>query len=421
MAYSPVMNRFLHLITVDTHAVDPEGVDNPTTPSNPAQSELIDTLVAELVEAGLDKSLVSRTKDTSAVIVMPATEGMGDMPHVAFSVHVDTYPGQPGVATPTFHTYQGGDIELLMDGLVITADELKDVSGQSVITSTGDSLLGGDDKAGIAIQMEVILKILRGEIAVHGPLTFIFSVDEEIGKNCLGELDKSLVESWDVFYTLDGLQAGSIDIGCFYGAKIVVDFKGHDGHPGIAGHKLHSAMYAACGLVADIGHCYDQPWNTEGEDGFVYVAAVPVCTPNDAKIVIIPRYFDREELDGLEDEIREMAEETASSFGCTVVVSEMEIDYVSTEEAVDANPEHVLLVNGALEAFGLNVLKRRVRGGTVGAMLNMTHPDIPAINLGVGYGNCHERTEFLDADGFETMERVVVDMIRAYTEWEMDE
>ncbi|MDD5251711.1 MAG: M20/M25/M40 family metallo-hydrolase [Patescibacteria group bacterium] len=408
---------FLQFVRIDTRAVEPAPDADPVSmkhPSSPGQTVLVDLLRSELEDTLGDTARLTTLGNGSLMVELAATNGCVGAPHVVFAVHVDTSPDQPGLAEPLIHQYVGGNIVLPKGGTIIPAEELKGLEGKTIITSSGDTLLGVDDKAGIAVLMSAIEWVVRGRVP-HGPITLILCTDEEIGELGLDHLPPEKVATWDVFWTLDGGPAGEIDIGCFYGVKCSVTFTGNDAHPGECGTKIKSALYAACGFVDSLSRSVLQPWDSSGNDSFVYAARIRDGSASRCVVELLPRSFDRDELMGLlYQTITELAAEQATRLGVKAEVSEMDIRYVSTEEAIARHPEHVALAEAALQQHGLTVKKQRCRGGTDGAMMNVRYPDLSAPNLGIGERNCHQLTEFVVADEITAMVPVVVEMISAY-------
>jgi len=416
---SPVLTSFLRYVVIDTRCIETKPGETPQLPSSPGQTILINLLHEQLEELGIAKDRMIFLGDGSLMVELPADNGCENAPHVVLGAHVDTYPKQSGDVVPIVYApYQGGNIVLPNEGTIIPAEDLVGLEDKTIVVPSGDSLLGGDDKAGVA---EIMVALKRIVNMPHGPLTIIFFTDEEGGDSSFVKfLDPAKVAAWDIFYTLDGLEAGTIDIGCFNGAEVIVTFKGNDAHPGVGGKKIKSALAAAvCFCQSLITFC-PRPWDFESNDpdgAFVHVTEI-TGTVGEATVTLIPRSFNLDELTGvLYRTISKLAEEAATGFDLPgFEVSPMVVGYQSTEEAVRRHPKHIDVVAGALYNSGLKIIKRRVRGGTDGAMLNLKFPQVPCINLGTGDRNCHEKSEFVVVEEMEAMVDALVLLVALYAD-----
>lgn len=381
-------------------------------PSNPSQRVFTSMLLDELAEIGAPKDQITQLNDSSLLIHFPAIKGCEEAPHIAFAAHVDTYFGCLGNANPVIHEYNGGDIELPEDGTIIPASDLKGLEGGRIISSSGSTLLGADNKAGVAALMSLIENIVHG--LKHGPLTIWMCTDEEIGQIGVKFLPKGTAEGWDFFWTVDGEHLNIVDVGCFYGARFKVEFRGNDAHPGVLGHSIKPAHYATARFIDRLGDG-PSPWTTKDEESFIYVPVMPECTAGKSTLCVYPRTFRQEEFNDIGTTIGRVAKEAAERYGVTATVGKAEMLYVSIEAAINAN-KHLLQPGiDALREFGIEPELRRIRAGTDGAMLNMTYPHIPAPNLGTGARNLHGVREFLVVEEFELVPNVLRDMVERYS------
>lgn len=407
-----VLERFLEYAEIDTQSIEQEK-GKETHPSSPNQLVLMDLLKAELREMGLPNECVTSLGDGSTLVFLPPTKGREHAPHIVFAAHVDTYFGCPGGAKPIIHEYNGGDIVLLNDGIIIPAKDLDGLEGKRIVTADGTTLLGADDKAGVAALMCLIEEILRCEVA-HGPLTIWFCTDEEIGKVGVSFLPGDTAKHWDFFWTVDGKELNTVDVGCFYGAKIRVEFRGNDTHPGVSGQNLRPAHYAAARFIDKLGDVA-VPWKTDGDESFIYVPALPAGSAGKTDVTVFPRTFRQEEFPTMRATIVTLANEAAERYGVTVNISETEVMYVTTEVAINNNPQLLQAGLNAFRKFGIEPKLHRVRAGTDGAMLNMTYPNVPAPNMGTGAHNLHGVREFLVADELEYYPELLVEMVLNYS------
>lgn len=409
-AVRSVIERFLEYVRSDTHSAQPAPGEEQLHPSTPAQVAFAGRLQQELLRMGSHQ--IIHLDDGSFLVCFSPTEGHENAPHVVFASHVDTYFGCPGGANPITHAYKGGDIALPKDGVVIPAADLKGLEGKRIITADGTTLLGGDDKAGVAALMTLIENIMESDIP-HGPLTVWFCTDEEIGEVGVKFLPKGVAKTWDIFWTVDGERLNVVDVGCFFGAKVNVEFVGNDTHPGVSGRNLKPAHYAA-GRFLDKLADGPSPWTTGGDESFIYVPSLPAGSASKVSLTVYPRTFHKDEFPAMEEIIRCAAEEAADRFGVKATVSETEIMYVSTEVAIDSNRRLLQSGLAALRGFGVELELHRVRAGTDGAMLNMTYPSIPAPNLGTGARNLHGLREFVVADELELVPGILRSMLGRY-------
>src|SRR3989344_2975579 len=259
----PVTDRLLKYARIDTCSVQAVPGVEQIHPSSPGQKVLIDMLLAELSNLKVPRDWIKQLGDASFLIESPATEGHENAPHVVLAAHVDTYFGCPGGANPIIHEYQGGDLALPNDGVFIPAEDLKGLKGKQIITADGTTLLGGDDKCGVASIMTFIEDMMSRSLP-HGPLTVWICTDEEIGEVGVPFLPAGTAERGDFFWTVDGEQVAVVDIGCFYGAGVDVEFIGNDTHPGVSGRSLKPAHYAACRFVDQLANV-PTPWQPSGE------------------------------------------------------------------------------------------------------------------------------------------------------------
>lgn len=279
----PVINRLLRYVRIDTRSIQPTPGVEQAHPSCPNQRLLADLLKEELVGLEVSPEQITNLGDGSFLVHFPATEGCENAPHVVFASHLDTYFGCPGGANPIYpeKVYQGGDITLPNNGVVIPASDLVGLEGKRIITADGTTLLGADDKAGVAAIMTLIELIPQ---YAHGPFTVWFCTDEEIGEVGVKFLPPGVADTWDIFWTVDGKELNTLDVGCFYGAKVDVKFVGNDTHPGVSGQNLKPAHYAACRFVDKLAE-WPSPWTTKDAESFIYVPSMPtaICSNRESK------------------------------------------------------------------------------------------------------------------------------------------
>jgi tripeptide aminopeptidase len=405
-----VIDRFLKYVSVNSRSV--EGSEE--SPTSPGQLELAKMVAAELMQ------IVPRAKITIAnngvlVCQIPAAPGFKKAPHVCLSAHFDTYYEQSGDVFPIIHNYRGGDIALPKNNVVISVSENPDLASftnSQIITADGTSILGADNKAGLA-GIVTAVELLFQQKQPHGRITLLFFPDEEIGKFDGNILPANLVKDWAVFWTIDGLEVGTIDQECFIGIETTITFTGVNVHPGIAGQKLVPAHYAACALV----HLLAQkptPWQTSGREPFHYAVNI-TGNASEAKVVCIPRAFEPEVSKKFQREVKRMAAKAAEFYpGVSFKVNTKELSG-STLPAIQKHSWVIEPAKKALEAYGFKPVLRAIRGGTDGAMVNLVYPDLPAPNMGCGARNVHELREWIPVKELEVLPLILVDMLINYT------
>ena len=428
MSLSPVVERFLKYVKINTRSV-PAKTDKEREergkPSCEGQKELKQEILTEIGTPSGDKFLVlghetpegatlTSFADGSFLVFLPATEGCEDIPHVVYAAHMDTYYDFSGDVTPHIHTHTGGDLVVNEElGVVIPASDLEGVKeGDLVITSDGTSVLGSDDKAGVAAMVEVILDLVKAKHA-HGPLSFWFCTDEEIGELDINVLPEEMVKSWDILWTIDSERLDSVDIGCFFVRWIRMTFKGTDAHPGVAGHKLKPAHLAASVFTANMTELMPTPMETSGMEGTVYISEIN-GGPSEASLMCKVLSFEQGESDYMAKYAIQAANLAAGKFGTTVEVD----DQMLCKNPRVAIAERMDLVKIGIDALtcvlGHEPEQVEVRGGTDGAMVNMVYPNLPTPNFPTGGKNLHGPQEFLVVEELEMLVITLTAMIIAY-------
>ena len=261
------LGRFLQYVTIDTTAVD--GADE--YPSSPGQLELGRLLVEQLGAMGMDDA----RQDEHGIILatVPATAA-GPRPTIALCAHLDTSPetsGQ-GVKPQVIENYPGGDLTLSghPDRIILMAEnpELQTLVGQTLITSDGTTLLGADDKAGVAVIMEAAARLMENRRIEHGPVRLCFTCDEEIGRG-VDKLDLAEIGAV-ACYTLDGQGADTIDVETFSADMALVTIRGKNIHPSIAKDRMTNAVRAAADFIARLPRDRLSPETTEDREGFLH-------------------------------------------------------------------------------------------------------------------------------------------------------
>lgn len=387
-----LLQRFLSYVRVETTA-------DPTTdnyPSSPGQLTLGTQLLSELKALGI----ADAEQDEHGLVwgTVPATVP-GDLPTVLLNSHLDTSPESPGKdVQPQVVEYTGGDIPL-PKGDAITVDstpELARLIGKTLITSDGTTLLGGDDKAGVAIIMELAATLIENPHLPHGPVRILFTCDEEIGRGAT-HFDRSKADAL-VGYTLDGGASGTIDNECFSADAAVVTFTGSNIHPSIAKGRMINASRAASLFVSLLPRDRLSPESTDGRDGFIHPHSIRGGV-DEATVHLILRDFVTDQLDRHADVLRQACAEVERQIPGIESQVETTPQYRNMADGLRKLPMAVELALQAFQQLGVEAATDIIRGGTDGAQ--MTGLGLPTPNLSSGQYNIHSRQEFACLDEME--------------------
>jgi tripeptide aminopeptidase len=378
-----LLDRFLRYVRIDTTAQpDAEGY-----PSSPGQLELGRLLVDELQSIGLTD--VRQNEHGIVMATVPASGKVGDTtagsPTIALCSHLDTSAETSGanVKPQIIKSYPGGDIALPGDsGRVIRTAEnpdLESLCGRTIITSDGTTLLGADDKAGVAIIVETAAWLVEHPEIVHAPVRICFTCDEEIGHG-VDKLDLREIGA-AVCYTLDGHGSGEIDVETFSADQAVVTVRGVNIHPSIAKGRMTNAVRAVADFVSRLPRDVLSPETTDGREGFLHPFELAGGVA-EAKLKILLRDFDAARLSDLADRLRAAAAATMQDFPAARIDVAIERQYRNMAEGLTAEPRAVAYAEEALRRLGRTGKQTIVRGGTDGSRL--TELGLPTPNLSCG-------------------------------------
>jgi tripeptide aminopeptidase len=400
-----VLDRFMRYVRVDSASV----VDGPGRPSSTGQLRFAELLEAELDGLGGPWTKV-RLADGSLLVRVEASPGSEGSIRSAFLAHLDTYYGLPGAANPRLVDCDGRRIELA-PGASIPAELLASLAGKRLVVSDGASLLGADDKAGVAALMAVLSRIAK-ESRQHGPVDFWFTTDEEIGRVGVDTLPPGVGESWDILWTVDGESLAELSIGDLAIRRARVVFSGIDAHPCLHGKELVPAHYAAARFsdrLADLPN----PMTTEGRAPFYQIASIEGRAER-AEVFCRFASFDGADLDPMEMTLRALAESAATAYGAHAAV-EVTAGSANFRDAVDARPDLIDPARKALAMAGYEPKEIEIRGGTDGGLIALSFPGLAAPDLGTGGRNPHSRGEFLVVDELEALPGIILDIIASYS------
>lgn len=404
---SKVVERFLSYVAYDTKSDGNTGV----TPSTPGQMVLAKKLVEELKEIGMSDVTVDEKGYVMATL--PANTDK-KVPTIGFIAHMDTAPDYSGAnVNPQFvENYDGGDIKLNPTTILSPKDfpELNDYIGKTLITTDGNSLLGADDKAGIAEIITAMEYLINNPEVKHGTIKVGFTPDEEIGAGA----DHFDVEKFnaDFAYTLDGGGIGEIEYENFNaaGAKIIIN--GRNVHPGSAKNKMINSQFIGMELNSMLP-ANERPEHTEGYEGFYMLNGFSGSVEKTEMSYIIRDFF-KDSFEAKKVNIVKIAEELNKKYGEGTVDITVKDSYYNMKEKVEP-VMHV--VDTAVEAMkALNIVPKVVpiRGGTDGARLS--YMGLPTPNLFAGGHNFHGKFEFVPTESIEKAVELIVKIIELYTE-----
>lgn len=400
-----LLNLFLDLVSYDTRSDDGFSC----SPSTPGQTVLLKEIIKMIGSFPGGGNILYRViGDGSMIVAMPPSAGKENIPPLAFAAHVDTYYGCPGRATPVFHEYESGNLRQ-QNGNIIKAELLAGLEGKTIITSTGDSLLGGDDKAGVAMLIELIRHFLR---VPHPKMYFWFCVDEELARLGVEHIPEEISREWSMLITPDGTDASSVSTECFSCEKIVIKFTGQDSHAGLSGHNIKPAHYAAARVLNLLAYAVSDycPWNTSGKVGFLYTPEIK-GNASEATLTFFNRTFDSSELEEMKAQLLGLAETASEDFGVQFDITHSEVMYNNIADVIStAPPQQLEALKNAFNKVGVELQEIAERCGTDGAMLN-NKIKVPAYNVGTGGRNLHSTGEFLVVEEFFQVYSALVEFI----------
>lgn len=410
-----LLERFLRYVRIETTSDE----DSETTPSTACQWDLARLLESELRELGLTGVHLDPFGYVYGHVPERLTEGSpgsGQVPTIGLLAHMDVSSQVPGRnVRPVVHArYAGGPIRLPgAEDLTLTPEDdppLGECVGLDIVTSDGTTLLGADDKAGIAVIMTALEVLQRHPDLEHGPVAVAFTVDEEIGRG----VDKFDLERFgaEVAYTIDGSGLGEIEDETFCADTMTVTVRGHNVHPGYAKGKLVNSMKIAAELLARLPKDRLSPETTDGREGYIHPHALE---GNEERTVIklLIRDFTVEGLEALEDFVRAEAGAVASDHPRSTIGIEVQPSYRNMKAALDQRPEATAFAEEAIRAAGLPVVRKPVRGGTDGARL--TAMGLPTPNLFAGGHNFHSQREWVAVQHMEQSVQVVLHLLGIWT------
>ena len=404
-----VAERFLRYVVIDT-----QSAHNPTTfPSTEKQKDLGRLLVKELRAVGVDDAHLDPFGYVYATV--PANTDK-QVPVICFCAHMDTSPdcSGKGVKPQIVRNYQGGDIVLPGDpGQVIrVADNpaLQDQIGNDIVTSDGTTLLGADNKAGIAEIMDAVTILNRDRSIRHGTLKILFTPDEEIGHG-VDHVDLHKLGA-DVAYTIDGETAGNLEDETFSADGAVLTVRGVSAHPGFAKGRMESALKIASRIVDRLPPGAGSPETTDGRDGFLHPTEMQ-ATIEGARIGFIVRDFDERGLAAKEAALEAAVKDVMRAFPAASYDLKITPQYRNMKVILDQHPQVTANAIEAIQRAGLQPKQTSIRGGTDGSRLSFM--GLPCPNIFAGEHAFHSKTEWVSV---QDMEKAVDTIVHLAAIWE---
>lgn len=404
-----VTERFLKYVTIDTQS-DPQSSKHPSTEK---QKDLSKLLVTELLEIGLIDAYSDEFGYVYATIPSNTNK---QVPTICFCSHIDTAPDCSGTnVKPILHKhYNGEDIVLPDDHLQIISTKkypyLKTHIGKDIITASGTTLLGADDKSGVAIIMDIANYLVANPKIKHGTIKILFTPDEEIGMGT-AKLDLKKLGA-DFGYTLDGGEIATFEDETFSADAVKITVNGVISHPGYAKDVMVSAIKIVSEIVAALPKNEWSPETTTGRQGFVHPVRIEGLAEK-ASIEFIIRDFETSKLHEYENRLKSIAEDILASYPKATMEFVVKEQYRNMKEILDQHPQVAGNAIDAYERVGLTIVKEPIRGGTDGSKLSFM--GLPCPNIFTGMQAIHSKHEWI---GISDMEKAVEVLVTLTQVWE---
>lgn len=396
-----VIERFLKYVSFDTQSDETTG----TTPSTPKQMVFARYLQSELEELGLED--ISLDENGYLFATLPSNVGR-EIPTIGFIAHMDTSPDMSGkdVKPRIVADYQGQDIVLCEEeGIVLSPKqfpELSDHIGEDLIVTDGHTLLGADDKAGIAEIVGAVAYLIAHPEIKHGDIRIGFNPDEEIGLGAHKFDVKEFGAKWA--YTMDGGEVGELEFENFNAAAAKIRVKGRNVHPGYAKNKMINSLLVA-NEYASLLPANETPGTTEGYEGFYHLIGMEGEVENTVLSYIV-RDHDREKFEARKQALLNYAAQLNEKYGEGTVTVELKDQYYNMRQQVEPLMHIIDIAFAAMQEAGVTPKVKAIRGGTDGAQLSFK--GLPCPNIFAGGLNFHGRYEFVPVQSIEKAMNVVV-------------
>lgn len=405
-----VLDRFLKYVKVDTQS-DPTST---TFPSTEKQKNLSKILVEDLKAIGIEDAHMDEWGYVYGTV--PATTKK-KVPVICFCSHVDTAPDASGtgVAPIVHRNYDGSDIVLPKDETMVLSPSkmsyLKEKIGDDIITSSGDTLLGSDDKSGVAIIVSLAEFLMKNPQIPHGKVRILFTPDEEVGRG-VEHVDMKKLGA-DFGYTLDGGEAGTMEDETFSADAVKVTFNGVIIHPGYAKGKLENALKMVGDLLSMLPKYRLSPETTTGREGFVHPTAIRGISEK-AEVEFIVRDFTTAKLEAHENELKSMCEIVLRNYPNSSFDFEVKEQYRNMHEILKNHPQVAAFAEKAIERAGYKVVKEPIRGGTDGSRLSFM--GLPCPNIFTGMQQIHSKREWVSLQDMQKAVGTLVELVKIWEE-----
>lgn len=401
-----LLDRFLRYVRIDTKADE----KSTTYPSSPGQLVLGAMLRDELLALGVKDAI----QNEHGLVFGTIPGNAPGAPVIAFNAHIDTNPENSGkdVQPQVIRNYPGGDIPLPKNDKVIrVADnpELESLRGKTIITTDGTTLLGADDKAGLAVIMEATRILMENPSIPHGPVRVVFTCDEEIGFG-VKHLEPSQIGAV-VAYTLDGAGSGEIEDETFSADAATVTVTGVNIHPSIGKGRMVNALRLAALFIDRLPKRRMSPETTADRDGFIHPLTIEGGV-GEVKINLLLRSFDTPELAVQAELLREVARQVERDYPEAKVKVETRKQYRNMKDGIAKLPQAITHAAEAVRRAGMEPKHKIIRGGTDGSQL--TEKGLPTPNLSTGEHNPHSPLEWTCLEEMESAVRVVVELCQVW-------
>jgi tripeptide aminopeptidase len=405
------LSRFLEYVTFDTQSDE----NSTTYPSTPKQLELLKHLLKELKAIGLADAAMDQHGYVFATI--PATTKKALVPVVGFIAHVDTSPEMPGAnVKPIVHeNYQGQDLVLPDAPTAVLRFKdnpaLAEQIGCTIVTASGTTLLGADNKAGVAEIVSAADYLMKHPEIPHGAIRVGFTPDEEVG-NGTKYFDVATFGA-ACAYTMDGETRGEIEMETFSADAITITFQGNNTHPGYAKGKMINAIKVAADFINRLPKDGFAPETTDGYEGYVHPYVVNASVEK-TSVKLLLRNFKTPKLREQEAFLVKLAKETVADWAGATVECKVDESYRNMKEILDKHPQVVENAREAVRRAGLTVREHPIRGGTDGSRLCFM--GLPTPNIFAGEHNFHSRLEWVSAQDMELAAKVIIELVKVWEE-----
>jgi tripeptide aminopeptidase len=405
-----VLDRFLDYVKIDTQS-DP---DSPTHPSTAKQRDLGEVLVKELLELGLTDAHLDAHCYVYATLPATVTH---EVPVICYCSHMDTSPDSSGQGVkPLVHkNYDGRDLVLPDDPSVVIRlaehPDLAEQMGNDIVTASGTTLLGADNKAGVAEIMAAVAHLVQHPEIPHGTIKILFTPDEEIGRG-VDKVDLKKLGA-DFAYTVDGERRGSLEDETFSADSATVIIRGISAHPGFAKGKMVSALKIAGAFLAALPTDRLAPEATTDLEGFVHPVQINGGV-EETTIKLIVRDFDTRKLAHHEAELQAILNQTLAKFPGASGEIHITEQYRNMKEVLDQHPQIVAHAEEAIRRTGLPLLRKAIRGGTDGSRLSFM--GLPCPNIFAGEHAFHSKQEWVTVQDMEKATEVLVHLAQIWAE-----